>query len=105
MMVTKDDTWEALKEGPIYADWETQTPVQVWVVDHVAFVHHALEIEPFEGFSGLVWVLVEAARVSRSGSGISVDFWKRGCTGWFPPGNAMLSKLTRDSASSNQNKV
>ena len=91
MMQSEDATWSALKNGPIYADFEKSRPTKVWVVEHEVFAgHRALETKPFEGIRGLVWALVEAMCVSRSRSGISVTFWKGGATGWFPYGNARL---------------
>lgn len=81
------DAWKVLGEGPAHMDHDTQTPIRVWVVDHAAFAYTALEIKPFMDFTGLVWALVEASCVSRSGSGISVSFSKRLGVGWFPRQN------------------
>lgn len=89
-MLTPDETWKRLRQGPIYANFETQKPTQVWVVEHEVYAYRALETKPFEGIRGLVWALVEASCVSRSNTGISVTFWKGGATGWFPFGNACL---------------
>jgi hypothetical protein len=89
-MLTPDETWQRLRQGPIYADFDARTPTKVWIVEHAAYAYRALETKPFEGFPGLVWALVEASCVSRSRAGISVDFWQNGATGWFPYGNARL---------------
>lgn len=90
-MLTPDETWRRLRQGPIYADFDAKRPTQVWVVEHAALAEYrALETRPFEGFVGLVWALVEASCVSRSNTGISVTFWKGGATGWYPFGNACL---------------
>ena len=91
MMQTPEATWDALKNGPIYMDFDSDVPAKVWVVEHELFAkHRALEVKPYEGVRGLVWSLVEATCISRSSSGINVTFFKSGGTGWFPLGNACL---------------
>lgn len=102
MMQTEDSTWAALKNGPVYADFERQRPTLVWVVEYAYLApHRALEIQPYldaKVGSTLVWALVEASCVSRSRGGISVSFWKNGATGWYPYGNARLPEVSHDQA-------
>lgn len=84
-----------LKSGPVYANFETHTPLRVWVVDHEVFATSALEVRPYDDSSvhtGLVWALYAAARVSRDGVGVAIDFWMRGAIGWFPAENASFSE-------------
>ncbi len=101
----RSDTLESLRTGPLYADWKTETPVLVWIVELEAFANQAIRVIPFEGHSGLAWCLVEAACVSLSGSGVAIDFWKRGCCGWFPQGNALLNSSLAKSEISDPNVV
>lgn len=83
------DAWDVLGPGPLYAG---DRPIRVWVVEHELFAgHRALETRPFPGLPGLVWALVEALCVGRSGLGISVDFAMGGSTGWFPSDNVQLA--------------
>lgn len=89
-MMTEDATWKLLRNGPLYADFDAEVPVRVWIVEYKHFADQALETRPFEGLPGLVWALVEASSVSRSRGGVSVTFWRGGATGWFPYGNARL---------------
>lgn len=90
-MMTPDATWQELKNGPVYMNFDVNTPIKVWVVEHEAYSYRALEVAPFEGapgLKGLVWALMEASAVSRCKYGISVTFFKGCATGWFPYGNA-----------------
>lgn len=90
-MLTPDATWQELKNGPIYMNFDANSPIRVWVVEHEVYAYRGLEVRPFteiKGLTGLVWVLVEASAVSRCRYGVSVTFWKGGATGWFPYGNA-----------------
>lgn len=90
-MMTANETRNALRGGPLYADFDRRIPVLVWVLEHRdRLVGKALRALPEPGFASLVWALVEASSVSRSRDGVEVNFWNNGATGWFPDGNACL---------------
>jgi len=97
--LTPDQTWKALENGPLYMNFDRDVPLLVWVLaDRGGFsAKVAVKTVPAEILSGvtgrplgLVWALVEATSVSRSGTGISVGYCRSGAGGWYPRGNALL---------------
>lgn len=85
--------WRELSR-PRYMDFDNQVPLKIWLVEDMTWPGaRQKEHIPLPGFKDLAWVLEEAMCVSRSRhSGISVDFYKRGCTGWYPDGNASFER-------------
>lgn len=90
-MMTDQDTFQALDNAPMYADFEAGRPILVWVVEHSHCTDGAILTKPFFDYKTLVWALVEASCVIKNRGGANVDFWKSPGTGWYPHGNVRLA--------------
>jgi hypothetical protein len=85
--------WPELSR-PRYMDFDNEVPLKIWLVEDITWPHKKeKEYIPLPGFKGLAWVLEDAMCVSRGRhGGITVDFHKRGCSGWYPDGNASFER-------------
>jgi len=93
--LTPSETWDLLKAGKLYMDFEGDVPLHVWSVENDRFFRYPGErvyVESEDGWKTL-WVRQKVRSICRgaSGDGVVLNFKNHnGASGWYPWQNVRL---------------